>query len=248
MEKKMYKYVVTIDTTVFDNSIEEVIENKSNTIVTEIMNEDPIIARKNAFDKAKSMEIYFEDPLREEPLQLIKFGASFKGEEPLLYILYEIKVAFEIDSKSYCIFADTDTNILGEEVFEGLQKEYETLKKAGINLRGSTELVKYYDCKDKKNKQARILSNGWDWNDLEVNIMHDPSFLDNLDKKKTKKTPKKASKTKSKSDTNFKSTYKHTFNVKKDTIEISLKTTSKIIPTDLEISINKLIQQLVSKK
>ena len=158
MEQKTYKYIVTIDTTAWDNSLQETIEEKSTYRQIEISKDDPFVARKIALEEAKRIEEFFEDKTQPHSLPPIKWLESFTNSEQLFWMFYQIKIEFEIDENTYCIFNNGEPGPYVDELLEGLQKEYEILKNIGIDTNAMTETVKYYDCKDNQYKQTRIFS------------------------------------------------------------------------------------------
>ena len=249
MEKKTFKYVVSLAILVWDNSIDDYIEEESTDYQYEFLNENPLIARKMAFEKAEAIEeFYIKDFTSGDPLEYytIPMIAEFKGDIPPKYIRYQTTIYFVHEGENYTIFDNGDFS--DELMFHDLQEEYKILNKPGINLKSDRELVKYYDHLDKKNKQSYILSNGFEWgNPQHVNSIHSIDFDKFLDKDDQKQKRKKVTK-KPQAEMAFKSTYKNRFNYKKSTIEISLKTTYVSIPPDIETAINKLIQQWLSKK
>jgi hypothetical protein len=136
-----------------------------------------------------------------------------------------------------------------DEILDGLKKEYEILKSDGINLKKETQIIKYFDHKDQKNKKANILKNGMDLSGIEINIIHGIDY-DTLEKKKkpiNQKTKKKPISKNRMSDAVFRSTYKNRFNIKRQNLEITLRTTLQTIPDDIERDIEDLIKKWTTK-
>jgi hypothetical protein len=254
METKNYKYIVTIETTAWDNSIDKEIEDKSTTQQIEFSNEDPLVARQLALKKAKSIIEYFEDENEDHILPPMKWTENFTSKDTskdiTLWMFYQVKVEFKHVNKSYCIYDTGDAIDNMEEVLDGLKKEYEILKSDGINLKKETQIIKYFDHKDKKNKKANILKNGMDLNGIGVNIIYGIDWDNSEKNKKTIKQKKKKKPTSKnrKSDAPFRSTYKNRFKIKRQNFELTMRTTLQTIPSDIERDIEDLIKKWTAKK
>ena len=217
-------------------------------IVTE---EDLLLARRKAFEKAKSIISLFE----EQPHKKIISRKFYDGtqDEPGFWLCYNITITltnhndinltvFDDGIFSEPTLPEYKTN---EEILNALKEEYSIFKKLKINVKDDEEIIPVYDKKTKKKSKATILSNEMDWSEATINQDYDEDFWKTANEMdwdeslketfKSKASPKKKLTIISKS--------KHQLNINKDTLNVIIETTGNIIPIEFQKEINAVIEK-----
>lgn len=250
MQTKNSKYILTIATTAWNNSTEQVIDNKTKFKQLSFANPNLLIAREKALKEAKSLVDYFEDEDEDRELPTLKWTESFSGKAPTKWMWYQVKVEFENNAKRYCIYDTGDISFEIDDVLDNLKNEFEIITKSGINIVNLKQVIKYYDYKDKKNKQTSILKNGMNWSDTKINFIDGLEFgsLDNKKEITQNKSNKSFVNKKIKTNISFKAMYKIKFSINNNEHEITLKSTTQTISDALENDLDALIKKWTLKK
>lgn len=174
MNQKTHKYIVTYNTTVWDNTIEAPIEKESNSAKI-VFNEFNILEdRKLALKKAESLLDLFRNDGAIKYEAITPFEPKTSGSE--IVMLYEVKVELEIENSSLCIYTIGETGYETEVVLNNLKKEYDILKGMNINLKYIEKSIEVYNAKTKIMSTVTILENGMDWSNAEINVIDSLRF------------------------------------------------------------------------
>lgn len=174
MNQETYKYSVTYSTTVWDNTIEAVIEEESKS-ATLVFNESNLLEdRKLALKQAESLHDFFQHE------SAIKYKAITPFEpqatDSKIVMLYEVKVSLEIENLSLCIYTVGETGYETEEVLNNLRREYDILNAMNFDLKDIKRTIEVYDVQAKIQRQLIILENGMDWSNAEINVIGSLDF------------------------------------------------------------------------
>ncbi|MEI6823289.1 MAG: hypothetical protein WCL51_15265 [Bacteroidota bacterium] len=215
-----------------------------------VSEDDLLLARRKAFDKAKSIISLFEEQPHKKIISR-KFGEGIEGE-PGFWQWYNITIRLTNHNDiNLCVFDDgyfSEPPIpewTNEEILYALIEEYSIFKKLKINVKDDEEIISVYDRKTKKKSKEKILSNEMDWIEVEINQTEDADFWKSAfemdwneplkETIKSKASPKKKLTIISKS--------KQQLNINKDTLNVIIETTGNIIPIEFQKEINAVIEK-----
>ena len=253
-EPKLEYIVKTYTEAYYYNGVEDDYNSDSINRPTEeefiVSEEDLLLARRKAFDKAKSIISLFE----EQPHKKIISRKFYDGtqDEPGFWLCYNITITLTNHNDiNLTVFDDgifSEPPIpdwTNEEILNALIEEYSIFKKLKINVKNDEEIVPVYDKKTKEKSKVKILSNDMDWSEAEINqscfTEEDIKLWEKLDSEPKKE--KKITKARQKNKISYISSLSQQLNIKNDTLNVIIQTTGNIIPIEFQNEINEVIEK-----
>lgn len=182
--KPQIKYSLEWRVLIYDTEYtEDSVTEKNPDKLEEYEEENPLVARKKALNRARQLERWFDgNPNADEIFDrdddfIIMFGRIPNKEDFPYGISVYMKEVGNTENKFLILGIGNESftgKITGDddEVLQGLLKEYDFLERNGIKLNNDRLALKYFDNKDKKEKQFYILPNGIEWKNPEINLLH----------------------------------------------------------------------------
>lgn len=173
LEKLIYKVTLTIGT--WNDETEEGYDWEKSE--KDFFSNNPVEARMAAFNYVENLEGSFS--WKEWNMEHVAVGLSPKSDNSI-YKNYDISIHFVYpDNQEIEIFSTYPLD--SDKILFGLEKEVQILKQYKVDLNNIQHKVEYYDYVNKKKNTTFILSNGMDWNNYKINIMHSPEMKDFFD-------------------------------------------------------------------